>query len=432
MGSDISLTSSIPHDRPADGWWLIPSSYTPPVPEIDSDATQRFLTEMPRALATYGTPAHRLEEAMVLCAEKLGQNAEFFSMPTAVMCAIGEGDQTRMHMVRVMPGEVDLEKLDCVDAILGKVLRDEMTPREALGAIAQVRAAPTRYHPLLVVLCVGVASAGAARFFGGSWIDLLTAASVGLLAGGIGLFTQKHRQVARVTDFASALLASLTATLLAGRLNGLTPGIVIISSLIGLVPGLTLTVAINELATKNLVAGTARSMHALMVLLSIGFGVGAGQVLAADLSLPAVPGDPMPQWTDPVAIVLVPMALTVHFRARPRDVFVIVPAAAVGYYGARFGTALTGPELGACMGAFAVGVFGNLHARLARRPTAITHVPGIMLLVPGAVGYTSVSSFMAGDVMTGVETAFRMVIVATGIVIGLLLANVLLPSKQSL
>lgn len=369
---------------------------------------------------------------MVLCAEKLGQNAEFFAMPTAVMCAIGEGDQTRTHMVRIMPGEVDLEKLDRVDAILGKVLRDEMTPREALGAISAVRAAPTRYHPLLVVLCVGIASAGASRFFGGSWIDLLVAASVGLLVGCIGLFTQRHRQTARVTDFASALLASLTATLLAGRFEGLTPGIVIISSLIVLVPGLTLTVAINELATKNLVSGTARSMHALMILLSIGFGVGAGQALAARWALPNVPGVPMPDWMGPIAIVLAPMALVVLFRARPRDVFVIVPAAAVGYYGARVGTALSGPELGACVGAFAVGVFGNLHARLSRRPTAITHVPGIMLLVPGAVGYTSVSSFMAGDVMTGVETAFRMVIVATGIVIGLLLANVLLPPRQSL
>lgn len=403
-----------------------------PDPALDSDATQRFLTEMPRALATYGTPAHRLEEAMVLCAEKLGQNAEFFSMPTAVMCAIGEGDQTRTHMVRVMPGEVDLEKLDRVDAILGKVLRDELTPRQALSEIEQVRAHPRRYHPLLTVLCVGIASAGAARFFGGSWIDLLVAAGIGLLVGCIGLFTQKHRQTARVTDFASALLASVIATLLAGRIEGLTPGIVIISSLIVLVPGLTLTVAINELATKNLVAGTARSMHALMVLLSIGFGVGAGQAMASGWALPAIPGDPMPHWTGPVAIVLVPMALTVLFRARPRDALVIVPAAGVGFYGARFGTAWSGPELGACMGAFAVGVVGNLHARLSRRPTAITHVPGIMLLVPGAVGYASVSSFMAGDVMTGVETAFRMVIVATGIVIGLLLANVLLPSKQSL
>lgn len=402
------------------------------MPEFDSDATQRFLTEMPRALATYGTPAHRLEEAMVLCAEKLGVNAEFFTMPTAVICAIGEGDETRTHMVRVVPGEVDLEKLDQVDAILGKVLRDELSPREALGAIEEVRRRPPRYSALLVVGAFATAAGCAARFFAGSWTDAVAATGVGLLVGLIGLFTYRHRQAARVTDFLSGLIAALIATLLAGRVEALTPGVVIISSLIVLVPGLTLTTAINELATRNLVAGTGRSMHALMILLSIGFGVGAGQAMALRFAAEPVPGSGMPAWTEPVAIVLAPLALTVLFRARPRDVFVIVPAAAVGYYGARVGTAMAGPELGACIGAFSVGIFGNLHARLSRRPTAITLVPGIMLLVPGAVGYTSVTSFMAGDVMTGVETAFRMVIVATGIVIGLLLANVLLPSKQSL
>ncbi|GAB4385537.1 MAG: threonine/serine exporter family protein [Phycisphaerales bacterium] len=402
------------------------------MPAEDSDAIQRFLTEMPRALATYGTPAHRLEEAMVMCAEKLGQTAEFFSMPTAVICAIGEGDQTRTHMVRVIPGEVDLEKLDRVDAILGQVLRGELSPREALGAIEHVRRMPTRYPLPITVASFAVAGGCAVRFFAGSWTDALAATALGLIVGLLGLAAGRFRQTARVTDFVSGLIAALIATLLAGRVQALTPGVVVISSLIVLVPGLTLTTAINELATRNLVAGTARSMHAVMILLSIGFGVGTGQAIAASWALEPVPGSPMPAWTEPIAIVLVPLALTVLFRARPRDVLVIVPAAVVGYYGARFGTALVGPELGSCLGAFAVGLFGNGYARLSRRPTAITLVPGIMLLVPGAVGYTSVTSFMAGDVLTGVEAAFRMVIVATGIVIGLLLANVLLPSRQSL
>jgi uncharacterized membrane protein YjjP (DUF1212 family) len=400
--------------------------------EFDSDAVQRFLTEMPRALATYGTPAHRLEEAMALAAERLGVNAEFFSMPTAVLCAIGEGDQTRSHMVRVAPGEVNLEKLDRVDDILGRVLAGELRPRAALAEMDAVRAGPDRYGPVLTVACFGLAAAGAGTFFGGSWPDHGVSALLGLVVGLIALFARTRRQTARVTDFLSGVVCA-SGAMLAGRwVGGVTPSVVIISSLIVLVPGLTLTVAINELATKNLVSGTARLMGAVMILLSIGFGVALGQALVPSIAVTSSAGAAAPDWARYAAVGLVPLALTVLFRARFRDALVIVPVAAAGYVGARQGARLMGPELGAWAGAFAVGMLGNLRARVADRPTAVTLVPGIMLLVPGAIGFSSVSSFMARDVVAGVQTAFSVVIMATGIVIGLLLANVLLPPRQSL
>ena len=403
-----------------------------------ADTLDQLLTELPGALSTYGTPAHRLEEAMGVCAEKLGVQADFFSMPTAVLCAIGAGEAMRTHIVRVSPGNVDLEKLDRVDRVLGQVLRRQITPAAALTAIRAIRQAPARYPAALVVVCFAVVAACAAQFFGGAWIDALAAAGIGLIVGLFGVFAARRRQLSRVTDFASGLVASVLAGGLTHVWPGLTPGVVIIASLIVLIPGLTLTVAINELATRNLVAGTSRLMGALMSLFSIGFGVGLGQALAMRLAAPllgaapGVPAAPMPGWTQFVAILLVPCALTVLFRARPRDLLVIVPAAVIGYYGSRFGAAWLGPELGAWVGALAVGVFGNGHARLSHRPTAITLVPGIMLLVPGAIGFRSVSSFLAHDALAGVQTAFTVAIIATAIVTGLLLANVLVRSRQSL
>jgi uncharacterized membrane protein YjjP (DUF1212 family) len=410
----------------------------------ESEILDQLLTELPRALSAYGTPAHRLEEAMGVCAEKLGVPADFFSMPTAVLCSIGAGEALRTHIVRVQPGQVDLEKLDRVDAVLGRLLRQQISPGEALATVRAIERAPARYPAALVVACYGAVAAGAAQFFGGAWVDALAALTSGLIVGLFGLFAARRRQLSRLTEFASGLVAAGLAGGLVSLLPGLTPGIVIIASLIVLIPGLTLTVAVNELATRNLVSGTARLMGALMILLSIGFGVGLGQAVAAPLAgfasmptpllaaAPAVPVTPMPAWTQFAAILLVPCALAVLFRARPRDMLVIVPAAAIGYYGARSGAAWLGPELGAWVGALAVGVFANGVARLNRRPTAITLVPGIMLLVPGAIGFRSISSFLAQDALAGVQTAFTVAIIATAIVTGLLLANVLVRPRQSL
>ena len=413
-------------------------------PAVAGGVLDELLTELPRALSAYGTPAHRLEEAMGICAEKLGVVAEFFSMPTAVLCAFGAGEHKRTHIVRVVTGGVDLEKLDQVDRVLGRLIRRQVTPAAALAALRAINSTRARYPAWLTVVCFGLAAACAAQFFGGGWVDAGAAAAIGLLVGMLALCAARRRQVSRVTDFGSGLAAALLANLLAASWPGLTPGVVTIASLIVLIPGLTLTVSINELATRNLVSGTARLMGALMSLFSIGFGVGIGQALALRLSLissgphaaggaaAAVAATPMPGWTEIVAILLVPCALAVLFRARPRDVLVIVPAAVIGYYGSRTGAALMGPELGAWLGALAVGVFGNGYARFSHRPTAITLVPGIMLLVPGAVGFRSISSFLAQDALAGVQTAFTVAIIATAIVTGLLLANVLVPSRQSL
>ena len=54
------------------------------------------------------------------------------------------------------------------------------------------------------------------------------------------------------------------------------------------------------------------------------------------------------------------------------------------------------------------------------------------MLVPGSIGYRSLASFLADDVLSGVETAFRMALVAISLVGGLLLANVLFTPRRSL
>ena len=89
-------------------------------------------------------------------------------------------------------------------------------------------------------------------------------------------------------------------------------------------------------------------------------------------------------------------------------------AGALGIAGSRAGAAAFGPELGAFVGALTVGVASNLYAYLLHRPASVTLVPGILLLVPGAIGFRSLSSLLDREVVTGVETAFTMVLIGAG------------------
>ena len=57
-------------------------------------------------------------------------------------------------------------------------------------------------------------------------------------------------------------------------------------------------------------------------------------------------------------------------------------------------------------------------------------VPGILLLVPGSIGYLSVSSLMQRNTVAGIDTAFTMVLTAVSLVAGLLIASILAPEPK--
>ena len=55
-----------------------------------------------------------------------------------------------------------------------------------------------------------------------------------------------------------------------------------------------------------------------------------------------------------------------------------------------------------------------------------------MVLVPGGVGFRSVSSLLRRDVVAGVGTAFSMVLVAAALAGGLLLASLVVSPRRAL
>ena len=51
----------------------------------------------------------------------------------------------------------------------------------------------------------------------------------------------------------------------------------LIIKVVWLLPGLTLTVAMTELATKNLISGTVRFFYGLVITLELGMGIAIGR-----------------------------------------------------------------------------------------------------------------------------------------------------------
>lgn len=395
------------------------------------EAAHTFVLELGRGLHRYGYPAHRLEEALGAVSRRLGLVGQFFSTPTALFASFGLHEQHRTYQVRLEPGVVDLAKLARLDHVTKQVARGELRPAEGSERIDAIVAAAAPYGPVLTTLCYALASGTASRFLGGGAREAAAAALIGLAIGLLALATRRWNGLGRVFEPVAATLAAFLAAWAQRQAGPLSAYVATLAGLIILVPGFSLTVAMTELATRHLVSGTARLMGAAGTFLAIGFGVALGSRLGTLLPGAVLIGAvrPLPEWTLYAALVVAPLSFAVLLRADPRDAGAVVAAGITAFAGARAGALWLGPELGPFVGALAVGLCGNTYARAFDRPSSVLIVPGLLLLVPGSLGFQSLSSLLERETLPGVESAFRMTLGAVSLVTGLLFANVLLPPR---
>lgn len=400
----------------------------------DAERAMTFVLALGRAAHESGAPAHRLEELMRLVAPRVGLGGHFLSTPTSLTAAFGEPPHQRTFLARVEPGSVHLGRQSALDDLIRDVAAGRVGAAEGLERVERIRTAPEPYGAGLTTLCFGVASAGAARFFGGGWREMAAAAAIGLATAGLARLAGRLPALERMFEPAAALLAALVSGAAAAWLGHVSPYVASVAGIIVLVPGLGLTTALTELATRNLVSGTARLAGVTLTFLALAGGLALGAALAARLwGVEANPAPvPLPGWTVWAALAVTPPALAVLFRAPARDTPWVFAAGVLAFAAARLGTQAFGNEIGTFLAAATLGVATNLYARALDRPSAVPLVPGILLLIPGSVGIRSISSLIERDVVAGVGLAFTLVLVAVSLAAGVLFANVAVSPRRGL
>ena len=412
----------------------------PPGTEEDSAAV--FLIRLGRALHEAGFSAPQLESALAGISARLGVPAQFFSTPTSLFISFGEGVAQRTHLERVNPAGIDLGRLADLEGLLERVREGRTTPEAASAEIGEIARRPRRYSGKLTYFCWGLASATSAVFLGGSLREVTVAGFVGLVTGLVAFLAERRPSAERLFEPAAAAFAAFTAAVVAQAAPPLSVYIATVAGLIVLLPGYTLTVALSELATRHLSSGTARFAGALVTFLMIGLGVAIGSRLAAAMlgalvqstgstgeSSAAIALGP-PAWLQIAALLLAPLALSVLLRAPRSEIPWIVVIGTVGYFAGRLGAEMLEPEVGMFAGALAVGLASGLYERIRRLPGSIPLVPGILMLVPGSIGYRSLTALLAEEVVPGIQTAFRMLLVAASLVAGLLIAAALTVERR--
>jgi uncharacterized membrane protein YjjP (DUF1212 family) len=394
-----------------------------------------YLVEIGGMLVAYGCPSYRVEDVIRTVAAVEGRQAQAFAIPTGLFVSLAGDEGPVLRMTRVKEWGTNLARLADVDRIFNDVATHRTPIEKARRLLRDLERAPAPYPPALKWMAVTTVSAAAAVFFRGGPPEIASGAAIGLVVALFAWVASRNPAARLLVDFGGGLVAGLLAWAFGKVHPDLSREVVVLSGVIALVPGMTLTTGLAELAQKSLVAGAARLMEAFAAFLAILLGIALAVGLQARLGAPAPPS-PLPQALplpfQAVALVAAALAFAVIFAMPRSHMGAAVASGAIGYLATAFGGRYLPAHASAFGAALAICLFSNGLARLTQRPAQLFQLPGMMLLVPGSFGFLSLENFLRGDFLNGAARGFEMLLMGGALVTGVLLANVVLPAKKLL
>ncbi|KAG8929379.1 hypothetical protein FRC02_005683 [Tulasnella sp. 418] len=245
--------------------------------------SQGFILKLSRALMLYGAPSHRLESQLTATAKVLQVNCQIVHFPGIVVLSFdGKGKvPSETHVVKATT-RLMLGKLHSVHTIYRAVMHGEIGVSEGTSRLKKLMVSGPAYSTgirCFIAFCS--ASIISPLAFGGSILD----ASISGCAGAILAYLQLHAvkrsmMYANVFEITTAMWVAFVARALSSWKGDYfcysaisTAGVVLI------LPGFAMLCSALDLASKNLISGSARLVWAISYTLFLGFSMTVGSDL---------------------------------------------------------------------------------------------------------------------------------------------------------
>lgn len=374
---------------------------------------QRFIIKMCRALMMYGAPTHRLEEYMVMTSRVLEIDGQFVYFPGTMIVAFGDAATrtSEVHLVRCAQG-LHLSKLSDTHKIYKDVIHDLIGVEDATRKLDELMKRRNFFTPWMCVILYGLGSASVCTWgFGGGWLDIPITFGLGLFIGYLQFYVSSMSHLySSVFEVTASIVVSFVArgigSIRGGRLFCF--GAIAQGSLALILPGYIILCGSLELQSKNLVAGSVRMFYAIIYSLFLGFGITLGAALYGWVDKNATDAaqcDAGHSIDDKWRILFVPLfslCLGLINQARWRQTPIMILISSIAYIGTYFaGKHFSNvTEFTASIGAFIIGILGNMYSRAGKGMAVAAMLPAIFVQVPS--GIASKSTLLAG-----VDTANR-------------------------
>ncbi len=222
-----------------------------------------------------GAETYRVEDTITrICTARSFVNyAEPFVVPTGIFMSIGYNDEIITYIQRTKTKRIDLNKITLVNEFSRQFVNSDMTIEEALKHLNEIE--KTKAYPRVVNLLFGGFAGGFfSALFGGTFMDFISAFFVSIFVLESKQLLEKLNIMYFINNFMGAVIASFFAILFINIGIGSNMDTIIIGSIMPLVPGVAITNATRDSILGDFLSGISRGMEAIIVALSIAFGVG--------------------------------------------------------------------------------------------------------------------------------------------------------------
>ncbi|KAI5893414.1 uncharacterized protein SCHCODRAFT_02498828 [Schizophyllum commune H4-8] len=395
---------------------------------------------------TFGAPSHRIESQLNAAARILEVQAEFIHLPSVIICSFGdqESNCSETHFVKCH-SRLSLGALHKVHMIYRTVVHDEVSAKKAKEQLHDLLEAPPTYPvPFRIFLAFCLSALICPLAFGGSFIDMWIAGAGAFVLSVLQLCATKSALYANVFECVYRLEVVITVAIFvsftARGLSSIRSRIFCYSAIssagiVGILPGYLILSSSLELASKNIVCGSVKMVYALIYTLFLGFGLQIGSdfyllqtnVINGCYRPKSFPWylQPFPIWT---SAIIVPLFSTLSslanlqpFRSKQLPVMVVISCCSYVANKLANHYIFNRSDVVSAIGAFTVGLLGNVYSRKMGGTAFTSMVTGVLFLVPS--GLSQAGGITASG--SGIDIGGAMIAVTIGITVGLFMSQAL-------
>ncbi|WP_416198120.1 MAG: DUF1212 domain-containing protein [Sporanaerobacter sp.] len=222
-----------------------------------------------------GAETYRVEDTVnrICKSRKKTKYVESFVTPTGIFVSLEYGNEIMTYVQRIKTIKIDLNKIDMINNFSRKFAESDLSIEEGINELKKIDKI-TGYENTIKILWGSLAAGFFSLLFGANLWDFMASFMVTIF---VLIFTTKlckFNITFFISNFCGAAIASALSILLVKIGLGENVDKIIIGAIMPLVPGVAITNAIRDTMSGDFISGLSRGMEAIVIALSIAFGVG--------------------------------------------------------------------------------------------------------------------------------------------------------------
>ena len=385
--------------------------------------SDRELTELVSAaldlgeqLLICGGEVSRVEDTVRrLCQAYGADHIDVFTITSSIIVTTRFPDRGSITQTRRVSGlKFNLSALEALNDLSRRACRTKMGPEELRAELLRIAQLP-RYNFFQTCGIWALISGSFSVFFGGSWLDGIVAAAIGILL----CLMQAVFAKLEINSYFSTVLCSLLGGLLSNLLFAaslpVSPAMINIGVIMLLIPGIALTNAIRDIFSGDTISGILRSSEALVLSVAIAWG----------FAVTASPGSEAMQ-VAPLLQIMAALAgslgFSLLFNVRGRRLFWCTVGGGVGWSVVLL-CELTGlgEMSGYFLGSMVLTIYAEILARVQRCPVTVFVATATIPLIPGGALYNTMRWAMSEEwnlfAVQGLHTLIYAILISAGILV---------------